>query len=185
MILVASGLWTFGGRCTWASLLSVMPVAPAFLPAVMLPLYCMGTARLPWSLLKVHQGWLNFINTWAKTWRKQELKWIVPRDFCTFVLSVNSFWASDSQAKLFFQRVSINQTSDAVPSTQFSPLKGQSNEIFDPQFFASFEPAWATDQWDKIVWWLCSFSPIYSNFSIEKTDSAQYDTALSQKKISS
>ena len=30
-------------------------------------------------------------------------------------------------------------------------LKGQSNEIFDPQFFASFEPAWATDQWVKIV----------------------------------
>ena len=24
-------------------------------------------------------------------------------------------------------------------------LKGQSNEIFDPQFFLSFEPAWATD----------------------------------------
>ena len=24
-------------------------------------------------------------------------------------------------------------------------LKGQSNEIFNPQFFLSFEPAWATD----------------------------------------
>ena len=24
-------------------------------------------------------------------------------------------------------------------------LKGQSNEIFDLQFFLSFEPAWATD----------------------------------------
>ena len=94
---------------------------------------------------------------------------------CQFILGVYFFKGYQS----------INQTSDAVPSTQFSPLKGQSNEIFDPQFFASFEPAWATDQWDKIVWWLCSFSPIYSNFSIEKTDSAQYDTALSQKEISS
>ena len=92
---------------------------------------------------------------------------------CQFILGVYFFKGYQS----------INQTSDAVPSTQFSPLKGQSNEIFYPQFFASFEPAWATDQWDKIVWWLCSFSPIYSNFSIEKTDSAQYDTALSQKKF--
>ena len=30
-------------------------------------------------------------------------------------------------------------------------LKGQSNEIFDPQFYLSFEPAWATDLWVKIV----------------------------------
>ena len=29
-------------------------------------------------------------------------------------------------------------------------LKGQSNEIFDLQFFSSIEPAWATDQWVKI-----------------------------------
>ena len=28
-----------------------------------------------------------------------------------------------------------------------SYLKGQSNEIFDPQFFSSFKLAWATDQW--------------------------------------
>ena len=28
-------------------------------------------------------------------------------------------------------------------------FKGQSNEIFDPQYFSSFEPAWATDQWVK------------------------------------
>ena len=43
-------------------------------------------------------------------------------------------------------------------------LKGQSNEIFDTQFFSSFEPAWATDQWVKIVLFLVSFSPRYSNF---------------------
>ena len=30
-------------------------------------------------------------------------------------------------------------------------LKGQSKQIFDPQFFLSFEPAWATDQRVKIV----------------------------------
>ena len=44
-------------------------------------------------------------------------------------------------------------------------LKGQSNEIFDPQLFSSFKPAWATDQWVKIVSFLVSFSPRYSNFS--------------------
>ena len=33
----------------------------------------------------------------------------------------------------------------------FSPLKGQSNEIFDTQFFSSFQPAWATYQWVKII----------------------------------
>ena len=31
-----------------------------------------------------------------------------------------------------------------------SLLKGQSNEISDLQFFSSFEPAWANDQWVKI-----------------------------------
>ena len=30
-------------------------------------------------------------------------------------------------------------------------LKEQSDEIFDPQFYLSFEPAWATDLWVKIV----------------------------------
>ena len=29
-------------------------------------------------------------------------------------------------------------------------VMGQSNEIFKPQFFSSFEPAPATDQWVKI-----------------------------------
>ena len=29
-------------------------------------------------------------------------------------------------------------------------LKGQSNEIFDLQFFLSFEPAWATNRWVNI-----------------------------------
>ena len=47
-------------------------------------------------------------------------------------------------------------------------LKGQSNEIFDPQFFSSFEPTWATDQWVKIVSFLVSFLPRYSNFSVKK-----------------
>ena len=43
-------------------------------------------------------------------------------------------------------------------------LKEQSNEIFDLQFFSSFEPAWATDQWVKIFLSLVKFSPSYSNF---------------------
>ena len=62
-------------------------------------------------------------------------------------------------------------------------LKGQSNEIFDPQFFSSFKLVWATDQRDKIFSNFVSFSLRYSQVSIEKTDSAQYHTALSQKKI--
>ena len=45
-----------------------------------------------------------------------------------------------------------------------SALKGKSNEIFDSQFFSSFEPAWATDQWVIIVSILVSFLPRYSNF---------------------
>ena len=44
-------------------------------------------------------------------------------------------------------------------------VKGQSNEIFDLQFFSSFEPAWATDQWVKIFSILVKFSLSYSNFS--------------------
>ena len=68
---------------------------------------------------------------------------------------------------------------------QFTLLKEQSNEIFDPQFFSSFELVWATDQWVKIFSNLVSFLPRYSKFSIEKTDYAQYHTARSQTKISS
>ena len=44
-------------------------------------------------------------------------------------------------------------------------LKGQSNEIFDLQFFSSFEPAWAKDLWVKIFSILVKFSLSYSNFS--------------------
>ena len=62
-------------------------------------------------------------------------------------------------------------------------FKGQSNEIFDPQYFSSFEPAWATDQWVKQVSILLTFSQSYSNFSIEKTYFSQYHTARSQKNI--
>ena len=45
----------------------------------------------------------------------------------------------------------------------FYHLKGQYNEIFNRQFFSSFEPAWATDQWSKIVSFLVSFSPRFRN----------------------
>ena len=45
-----------------------------------------------------------------------------------------------------------------------SSLKGQSNEIFDLQFFSSIEPAWATDQWVKIFSNLVRFLLSYSNF---------------------
>ena len=51
---------------------------------------------------------------------------------------------------------------------KFFYLKGQSNEIFDPQFFSSFEPAWATDQWVKTVSLLVLFSPRYSYLASKK-----------------
>ena len=43
-------------------------------------------------------------------------------------------------------------------------LKGQSNEIFDLQFFSSFEAALATDQWVNIFSILVKNSQSYSNF---------------------
>ena len=55
-------------------------------------------------------------------------------------------------------------------------LKGQSNEIFDPQFFSLSEPAWATDQWVKYFRILFRFPKIFKCFR----SSAQYYTALSQ-----
>ena len=70
-----------------------------------------------------------------------------------------------------------------VLKTQMVCLKGQSNEIFDSQFFSSLEPAWATDQWVKIFLNLVSFLPRYSYFSIEKTDSPGYHTPGVKTKI--
>ena len=58
---------------------------------------------------------------------------------------------------------------------QILPLKEQSNEIFDPQFFSSLELV-------KIFSNLVLFLPIYSKFSIEKTDSVQYHTARNSGK---
>ena len=42
---------------------------------------------------------------------------------------------------------------------------GQSNEIFDPHFFSSFEPAWATDQWVNTFSILVKILLCYSNFT--------------------
>ena len=47
------------------------------------------------------------------------------------------------------------------------PLKGQSNEIFDQQFFSSFEPALATGQWVKKNSNLVKNSQSYLNFKPE------------------
>ena len=56
-------------------------------------------------------------------------------------------------------------------------LKGQSNEILDTQFFSSFEPAWATDQWVNIVSFLgLVFAEILEFFR----SSVQYHTTRSQ-----
>ena len=38
----------------------------------------------------------------------------------------------------------------AEQKSVFPTIKGQSNKIFDLQFFPSFKPAWATEQWVKI-----------------------------------
>ena len=46
-------------------------------------------------------------------------------------------------------------------------LKGQSNKIFNLQFFSSFEPALATDQWVKIFSNLVKNSQSYLNFKSE------------------
>ena len=49
--------------------------------------------------------------------------------------------------------------------TQWQPvflLWGQSNETFYVNFFASFEPVWATDTWVKILSILVKNSPSYS-----------------------
>ena len=55
-------------------------------------------------------------------------------------------------------------------------LKGQSNEIFDLQFFSTFEPAWITDQWLKIfsilVLIICWVVWILLYCSVKKTDTA-------------
>ena len=48
---------------------------------------------------------------------------------------------------------------------QNNSLKGQSNEIFDLQFFI-IELTWATDQWVKIFSIFVKFLLSYSNFSI-------------------
>ena len=48
-------------------------------------------------------------------------------------------------------------------------LKWQSNEIFDLQFFYnSNQPAWATDQWGKLVSSLIKISRSYSTYRFEK-----------------
>ena len=64
-------------------------------------------------------------------------------------------------------------------------LKGQSNEIFDLQFFSPFEPAWAPDQCVKIFSIFVWFSLRYSNFSIEKTDSPGHTVTIRLQKQNS
>ena len=67
-------------------------------------------------------------------------------------------------------------TDKAVSPNSPIDLKGQSNEIFDPQFFSSFEPVWVTNQWVKIFLILVEILLRYSNFSVEKSDSPGYHT---------
>ena len=72
-----------------------------------------------------------------------------------------------------------------------SSLKGQSNEIFDPQFFSSFEPVWGdsgplTNGLKYFRFWLC-FRRIFPEFLAVsycvESSSAQYHTARSQRPL--
>ena len=49
-----------------------------------------------------------------------------------------------------------------------TPIKGQSNEIFDLHFFIGFESALATDQWVKQKLILVKILQSYSIFSFKK-----------------
>ena len=60
--------------------------------------------------------------------------------------------------RLYGERLGLTQT-----------LKGQSNEILDPQFISSFKPIWAPDKQAKVFSNFVSISLRYSNFSIEKS----------------
>ena len=100
--------------------------------------------------------------------------------FARFSL-LSPFYAQERIAPI--AHLSIALFYDMSVSLPWLFLKVQSNEIFDPQFFSSFKLAWATDQRVKIFLNLISFSPRYSKFSIEKTDSAKHHSALSKKKI--
>ena len=66
-----------------------------------------------------------------------------------------------------------------VPSSSlFKGIKGIVQRDFRLLVFSSFQLVWATDQWVKIFSNLVLFSLIYSKFSTEKTDSAQFCTLL-------
>ena len=62
-------------------------------------------------------------------------------------------------------------------------MLGPSKEIFDPHFFSSFEPAWATDQWVKIVSILVKISQSYSNFSVYHTAQSQSPRSIILRRV--
>ena len=73
---------------------------------------------------------------------------------------------------VFFVKMTLRKINTNSCTTSFFTewmtstfLKGQSNEIFDLNFFSSFEPACATDQWVKTFSILVKFSLSYSNFN--------------------
>ena len=69
---------------------------------------------------------------------------------------------------VFFVKMTLRKINTNSCTTSFFTewmtstfLKGQSNEIFDLNFFSSFEPACATDQWVKTFSILVKFSLSY------------------------
>ena len=69
-----------------------------------------------------------------------------------------------NQAKLNLTKLNQSKLNLTNVNQAKLNLKGQSNEIFDLQFFSSFEPAWATDQGVKIFLILVKFSLSFLNF---------------------
>ena len=65
---------------------------------------------------------------------------------CTISLLKEAFFEALKMPFLKWQRTEISGSKWSYMNAQKTyTLKGQSSEILDPQFFSSFEPAWATD----------------------------------------
>ena len=109
--------------------------------------------RWPTALIKTISGWLLYRRHFPL-----KIKNITKRD-------KTKLWIC-GEAPTLRENFKFGRFPDSCSFQQTQHLlKGQSNQNFDLQFFSSFEPAWATDQWVKTVSFLISFSSRYSYFS--------------------
>ena len=73
-------------------------------------------------------------------------------------MSQSLVFLSESLIRSFYRKkreIRLKKTMSEIPALGFvvafkMSVKRQSNEIFDPHLFSSFEPAGATDQWVQI-----------------------------------